>query len=178
MKLLSQDVVLAIWWALETPAPADVTNARMSEALGISASQVFASVRRCAWSHLTVTMDLNSRTIVLPHRENLLEFVIHGVKYAFAAERGASERGVPTLRGAPIFRAEFGMPEQLLVWPHPDGSARGDSLSPLHKIVPKVALENPRFHDALALIDAIRAGDARERKFGEKMIAKMLNPTR
>src|SRR3989442_240233 len=106
MKLLSQDVVMAVWWALER-SPG--TFAAMGTALHLSPSQAHLSMKRCAWAHLVVpATDRTNQTIVVPQRENLIEFAIHGVKYAFPAELGTITRGMPTLRGAPVFLSEFG----------------------------------------------------------------------
>lgn len=174
MHLLSQDFVVAVWESLDQGPPGALTYAAMARALHMSPSQLFQSVRRCAWAHLRVPAMSGARTIQVPQRENLIEFAIHGVKYAFPAERRDIQRGLPTIRGAPIFRGEFGVPAEAIVWPDSTGAARGVSLLPLHRIVPLVAKVNPAFYNAMALVDALRAGDSRERKFAERKLPELL----
>jgi hypothetical protein len=42
-----------------------------------------------------------------PNKSALLEFLVHGVRYAFPAQLGAEIRGVPTAGGLPEFRGEM-----------------------------------------------------------------------
>jgi hypothetical protein len=53
------------------------------------------------------------------------------------------------------------------VWPHPTGNRRGIALKPLHPVVPVLALRDEKLWERLALVDAIRAGDARIRRLAE-----------
>jgi hypothetical protein len=48
--------------------------------------------------------------------------------------------------------------------PHPAGPVRGESLEPLYPRAPDAAQKNADLYEAFALIDAIRAGSARERE--------------
>ena len=56
------------------------------------------------------------------------------------------------------------------VWPHPKGTVRGLSLAPLYPSVPGAALKDERLYAMLALFDAIRSGQARERKAAQKLL--------
>lgn len=94
----------------------------------------------------------------------LCEFLVHGLRYAFPAERSGVTRGVPTSYAAPPLKAHFGHGELPPVWPHPEGTARGEGLAPLYKSAPSAALRDARLYGWLALVDAVRAGRARERK--------------
>jgi hypothetical protein len=68
-----------------------------------------------------------------PQRNNLKEFLIHGVKYAFPVERGGATRGVPTAEAAPPLNHHFGQDSPLPpVWPHAEGLVRGIAFSPLY----------------------------------------------
>lgn len=98
------------------------------------------------------------------NRSALLEFLLHGIRYVFPAEKGALTRGVPTgYAASPLkeFIATDGEP--IPVWPHAEGPVRGYSFSPLHKNVPQAALRDARLYELLALVDALRDGRARER---------------
>ncbi len=96
------------------------------------------------------------------NRHALLEFLEHGVKYAFPANRGGSARGVPTAHSAPILADQL-VAEDVIVWPSADGRTIGNSLTPLYERAPSLALKSPPEYEMLALVDAIRIGGARER---------------
>ncbi len=141
--------------------------------LHMSASEAHASVRRAKISGLA--QALGDRWT--PVRSALVEFCVHGVRYAFPAELGAPARGIPTSFGAPPL-SEFitSTPGDAPVWKHPQGEARGPALSPLYSSAPAAALGDPKLYQALSLLDAIRAGRARERELGAELLTKLLYP--
>jgi hypothetical protein len=51
---------------------------------------------------------------------------------------------------------------------------RGVSLLPLYPTVPQASRNDPRLHDALALVDALRAGAAREREMARELFKEMI----
>jgi hypothetical protein len=69
--------------------------AQMATDLGLSPSQVHASLKRLERSRL-VAPQTNQ-----PHLRAVEEFLLHGVKYAFPALRGEATRGTPTAYAAP-----------------------------------------------------------------------------
>lgn len=148
------------------------TFARLSEELGMSASEIHSSVRRGAAAGL---IDPESR---MPLRKALEEYLLHGVRYAFPAKRGPVTRGIPTSYGAPPLADHFGTQDHDLppVWPDPHGSTRGYALEPLFKPIKKAVEQDPNLYELLALIDAIRDGRARERKLAEdKLRSRIAN---
>ena len=56
------------------------------------------------------------------------------------------------------------------VWAHPEGRAKGPTLSPLYRTAPDAALADPALHRLLALLDALRTGRARERSLAGKLM--------
>ena len=50
------------------------------------------------------------------------------------------------------------------VWPDPEGAAKGMAFSPLYKNASRAARKDAKFHELLALVDALRGGRARERE--------------
>jgi hypothetical protein len=105
----------------------------------------------------------------------LLEFLLHGIRYAFPAEKGAMTRGVPTGYAAPpLLESIAASSEPPPVWPYADGPVRGYSFAPLHKNVPQAALEDSKFYELLALVDALRDGRARERELAGRELKKRL----
>jgi hypothetical protein len=174
MGLRSQDVVVLLKMLANRDAGKRWTYADLGKELSMSASQVFRSVNRAEAARLlnapTVppppgSDDESLRVWLRPNKNNLEEFLIHGVKYAFPVERGGPTRGVPTAEAAaPLnrhFSQDFPLPP---VWPYAAGSVRGIAFSPLYKNVPEAAMRDPKLYELLALLDAIREGRARERE--------------
>ncbi len=137
----------------------------------MSPSEVHAAVKRAQRSHLLHGPELGER----PNLSAIEEFLIHGLKYAFPAERGEPTRGVPTSYAAEPLRKVIVQGNELPpVWPYPAGSRRGIAFEPLYRQAPKAALRDPVLHEFLALVDALRDGRARERKLAEEMLLSRL----
>ena len=112
---------------------------------------------------------------IIPHNRNLLEFLEHGIQYAFVPDTCGPGRGMPTAHAAPPFNQEFSETELPPVWPDPDGDIRGLAFSPLYKSVPAAARADPDLYELLALVDCIRAGRAREKNWAIKELSNRIN---
>lgn len=207
MQLKPQDFLVA----LKLVAWGDLrwTYARLAQELGLSASEVHASVKRGLQAGLLVDTTLLApppaavpgvqeatavyRVRVKPRRaaagdargagnaarvnnRNLAEFAAHGAKYAFPANRLPVAVGVPTSHSAPAFAGVFAPGSDDWVWPHPNGTARGQGLEPLHPSVPFAAMRDARLYEMLALFDALRVGRARERGMALKRLPLLIYP--
>jgi len=174
MPLHSQDVVVLLKLLANRDGSKRWTYADLGRDLFMSASQVFRSVGRTESARLLSAPTVppppgleeeSKRVWLWPNNNNLKEFLIHGVKYAFPVERGGPTRGIPTAEAAaPLnqhFPRDFPLPP---VWPHAAGPFRGIAFSPLYKNVPEAAMRDPKLYELLALVDAIREGRARERE--------------
>jgi hypothetical protein len=165
--LKAQDVLFLLHVASRDGEP--WTYASSATALGMSPSEVHAAAKRAASAGL---MSPDRRH---PNRAALLEFLVHGAKYAFAPERGGVTRGVPTAHAAPPLSKQFRSSNDLPpVWPDPEGNVRGEAFKPLYRSTAKAARQDPKLYEYLALVDAIRGGRARERKLAEEHLRKML----
>lgn len=165
--LLPQDVlVLAKLLSYGGRRPA---MAPMAADLGLSPSQVHASLKRLERSRL-IAPSTNE-----PQFRAVEEFLLHGVKYAFPALRGEATRGMPTAYAAfPLSTAIAADGDLPPVWPDARGEVRGQTLEPLHKAAPKAASRDPVLYELLALIDALRDGRVRERQLAEKELSARL----
>lgn len=165
--LLPQDVVVLVklvCYGGERPPIAQVAGD-----LALSPSQVHASLKRLERSRL---VDAQTGRPLLKAVE---EFLIHGVKYVFPAQRGEATRGVPTAYAAPPLNDQIAADGDLPpVWPDAEGSVRGVTLEPLHRAVPKAARKDPALYEILALIDALRDGRVRERQLAERELSARL----
>lgn len=170
MNLLPQDVLIML--KLTVLSGQQWTYGSMAYELNLSVSVVHSAVMRARQARLFNELERR------PRLNALEEFLIHGVKYAFAPDVGPLTRGVPTAFAAPVFRDEFGPFDDdvdIYVWPHPEGERRGMELSPLHKSVPEAVKHDRPLYDALAALDALRIGRARERRYAEEWLRGMLH---
>ena len=157
-------VVLALLSRAEPPASLYPDLAALT---GLAISAVHASLKRAAASRLVLFQDRKPLILKTP----LLEFLIHGARYAFPPVQGGLTRGVPTAyAAAPLNERIAPSADPPPVWPHAKGAARGLALAPLYPSVPEAALKDARLYAALALLDALRMGQARERDAAHKLL--------
>lgn len=148
------------------------TYAALAQALGLSASEAHASVKRAVACGLAVAPSRGEWSPVRPH---LLEFVLHGARFVWPATAGPVKRGVPTSFGAePLASLMTAAPGEAPVWAHPTGTVKGPTLLPLYRSAPQAALADPALHRLLALFDAVRAGRARERQLAVERLTEAL----
>jgi hypothetical protein len=107
------------------------------------------------------------------NRRALLEFLVHGARYAFPPVLGAETRGIPTAGGAPGLAGKLPA-RPPVVWPSVNGRVRGASLLPLYDAMPAAALQDDRLYRSLALVDALRIGQSRERRLAQDLLAAEL----
>ncbi len=169
MILKPQDIVVLLKLGIHRSSRP--TLAQMANELGMSSSEVHAAMNRARASGLLHGSEMQNR----PNVGALEEFLVHGLKYAFPAERGGMSRGVPTSYAAePLSQLISPGSEPIPVWPYAEGKSRGIALTPLYKSVPAAALRDPQLYEQLALVDALRDGRARERKLAQQELAKRL----
>ena len=162
-----QDVVVALKLALEDSFS---SYAELGQALGLSASEAHAAVRRLADARL---VDPDTKQV---KREALRNFLVHGVPYAFPAIPKEVTRGMPTAWAAPAMAEKISSSDQIPpVWPDPQGQVQGAAVQPLYASVPGAARRDPELYRILALVDALRIGRARERALAEKEISQLLS---
>ncbi len=148
------------------------TYASLGVALFMSPAEVHASVKRAMAAGLAASRKPRKWHVVRPA---LIEFSVHGVRYAFPPELGPVKRGVPTSFGtAPLLSLIESQPGEAPVWAHPAGNKRGPSISPIYRTAPEAAIADPMLHKALALLDALRMGRSRERSLATKLLSEML----
>lgn len=172
MILKPQDIVVLLKLVALGGEP--WTYPRLANELYLSQSEVHAGVRRALSARLmTDAKSVSGR----PVRPALLEFLLHGIKYAYPPERGALTRGVPTGYAAPPLNEQIiASSEPPPVWPYGEGTVRGYAFAPLYRTVPQAALRDARLYELLALADAIRDGRARERNLAAKTLEARLGP--
>lgn len=165
--LKGEDVVLLLKLSESTP---DWTVRTLAEETGIPRSVVHRALKRLAVAGL---LDERRRRVNLSQAE---EFLIHAVKYVFPAVAEGESRGVPTAWAAKPLASHIASPPNVLdpVWPDARGRRRGLVVRPLHDSVPEAARRDPRLGERLALVDALRLGDARIRGLAAELLTNCL----
>ncbi len=157
--LRPQDVVVLL--RLSLGADGVPSYAVLADELKLTASEIHAGVERAVAAQLA-RKDESGKPVVL--MEALRLFVQHGVRYCFPVTHGPMGRGMPTAHAAaPLNKLMVQSTEPAPVWPHKDGKVRGVAFYPLYPTVPDAANYNSALYELLALVDAVRGGNMRER---------------
>lgn len=168
MNLKDQDVLMLVVLT-STPTPLQGYQG-LADFTGISLSETHSSIKRLERSKLIH----KSETGFNAQRQRALEFFLHAIKYLYPPEFGPETRGVLTLHHVPPLSEHFPEETPRTVWPDAAGTHRGTSLTPIHKYAPGIARNHPQVHQTLALLDALRASQNRERKWAEKHLTERL----
>lgn len=140
----------------------------LAESLEVSQSEISQSLIRLRYAGL---LSDDGKNVM---RSALLEFLLHGIAYAFPQQPGAMVRGVPTAHSAPPLNTEI-LSNENYVWPSATGNVRGLKIEPLYPTVPKAVKDDPRLYMFLALVDAIRIGKVREKNLASRELMKLIN---
>ncbi len=147
------------------------TFEQIAQTLGMTASNVHLAVKRSIQAKL---LEQPSKRSIKPIRSNILEFLTHGVRFAFYPERGGMARGTVTAHAAAPLNTIFNIDSIPPVWENPKGDTFGATLEPLFKTAAFAAEQDPRLYELLALVDALRIGKTRERKLAGEYLKKRL----
>lgn len=137
--------------------------------LGLSLSETHKASQRAVRASL---LDEQSQQ---PLRRNLIELVIHGVRYVYWADVGPPVRGIPTGPHAPVLADHLAHTGELPhVWPSARGKVRGLALAPLYPSVPDAVEPDDPLYRVLVLLDTMRVGGARERGVAAQLLQRQL----
>ena len=146
---------------------AEMSFQQLASDLHLSPSEVQGSCKRSNLSRL-----LNQGVRKTVNRTALMQFLEHGLRYAFPVEQGVLSRGIPTAYAAEPLRSAIQQgSDPPPVWPYAEGTVRGYSLAPLYK---RAALADPQLYELLSLVDALRDGRARERKLVMEILTERI----
>jgi hypothetical protein len=147
------------------------TYAVLAKAVYLSPFEAHAAVQRLGAAGLATLID-GTLHIIKPNFKN---FVLHGAIYAYPSVRTEVTIGFPTAYAAAPLKGDMPYTNDMPpVWPHAEGTVRGVGLLPLYPKLPLAAIEDPALYEKLALFDALRMGQARERKLVAELLAERL----
>lgn len=145
----------------------------LQTSLGISKTEVASALKRCQQIGL-LRIDPSTQ---LPRVNTtaLLGFIEHGLRYVFPVKPAEIVRGIPTSFSAPVLQDKLMSGGDLIhVWPDAYGTRKGQSITPLFKTVPGAVKKDSRLYEYLALIDAVRLGNAREANLANQILREKI----
>ncbi len=163
-RLSPLDVVVAL--RLTSAAS---TIVPLAEELGVAPSQVHASLQRLGLCGL---MRAGQRAA---NPRALMEFLLHGLRYVFPAQRGPITSGIPTAYSAPPLSQDVDAVD-VVVWPAPmdPAAVQGFGVPPLYPAAPTLATRSPSTYQLVAIADALRLGDPRVRVSAKERLESAL----
>lgn len=170
MELKAQDTLLVLkYWSLKRSGQ-DSSVRSISEAIGISASEVSKGTKRLMASHLVVERSGS----VFAETGALLEWLCYGVRYAYPQESVGYGRGMATSWNCPMLESEMTPPIPPIVWPASGGESEGALIKPIHDSVPLAARRDDNLYRAMSLLEAIRGGKPRELAIARELLTKLI----
>lgn len=139
----------------------------LSHSLFISLSEVSESLHRSQAANL---LDYDKKKVM---RQNLMEFLEHGVRYVFPQQPGSMVRGIPTAHSHSFMKKSFNS-DINYVWPDVKGDVIGLQIEPFYVKQVEAAKEDDGLYKLLALVDVIRVGKVREIKLAISELKKII----
>lgn len=140
---------------------------------GVSKTQINLSLKHC----MEIGLIKTDRKLGVPRANTkaLFEFIVYGLKYVFPARAGELTRGIATGFAAPVLhKSLISAGEHVPVWPYARGNTMGMKVEPLFKTAADAARRDPEMYALLALVDAIRLGQPRERNLAVQLLQDRL----
>jgi DNA-binding Lrp family transcriptional regulator len=164
MQLQPTDIAIACFLGRMPGA----TYASIAGGLGVSVSTAHKGADRLI--HSGLVQEFGRRV----NRRALLEFIEHGVRFAFPAEIGEKRRrGVPTAHAGPDLAGQI-VADEAFVWPDASSDVVGKTIEPLYDKAPTLRDRCPDVYAMLANVDAVRIGRSRERLLAMQALRQRL----
>ena len=169
-SLKPQDLAMA--FKLVSLAGQKLPYTALAQAMQMSQFEAHACIARLSGARLLTEVKDAPALVVAAFRP----MVLHGAAYFFPPVRGGITMGFPTAYGVePLKSKVLFADETPPVWPHANGPVRGSALLPLYPKLPLAAAQDPSLYELLALFDALRIGQAREREMARRFLEERLS---
>ncbi len=154
----------------------------LSSSLGISKTEISASLRRSIDNNLLVFNELQSSSILSlsetdwqVNRKALFDLIRYAIPYIYPIKQMGLNFGLATGFSAPALIKELTSAGILpYIWPSEYGTTYGQAIEPIYKTVPFASKYDAFIYNCFALIDAYRLGKAREKEIAIKYLEKEL----
>ncbi|HEY0433708.1 MAG TPA: hypothetical protein VGC95_07545 [Chitinophagaceae bacterium] len=160
-----QDIVVLLKLVSISTKPFNISG--LSHSLFLSLSEVSESLNR---SQIANLVDYDKKNVF---RQNLMEFIEHGVKYVFPQRPGSMIRGMLTAHSHPFMEKKISG-DIPYVWPDKQGKQIGLELLPFYEKQVEAAGHDEKLYKLLALVDVVRVGKVREIKLAVPELKKMI----
>lgn len=137
----------------------------LSHELYISISEISESLNR---SRISKLIDFEKKKV---SRNNLMEFLEHGVKYVFPQQPGTMVKGIPTAHSQKAIKDNF-ISDINYVWSDPKGEIMGLQIEPFYPKQVQAAKNDGVFYELMALLDIVRVGKIREVNYAVSQLKK------
>lgn len=139
----------------------------LAAALFLSPAEVGHSLNR---SQLAGLVDPAQKRLL---KKAFAEFLVHGFAYVFPVKPGSLTIGMPTAYSAPVL-SSYVVSTENVVWPHPEGRMKGQSVPPLYKGAIPASIKDKNLYDLLCLCDALRIGRVREKQKAKELLEEQI----
>lgn len=139
----------------------------LASSLHISISEVSESLHRSQFGGL---IDGTKKRV---NRQNLYEFLCHGLRFVYPVQPGGLVRGIPTAHSHPFLKEKF-VSSVFYVWPDPQSDFMGYQIDPLYSKQVEAVKGDSDLFLLLALTDVLRTGKVREVQFAKEELKRLL----
>mgnify|MGYP000037560498 CR=1 FL=1 len=145
----------------------NVHLSHLATSLNISISEISESLNRSMIARL---IDYNKKKV---NKQNLMEFLEHGIRYVFPQTPGTMVKGIATAHSHPFLKNKL-ISDTNYVWPDTKGKILGYTIEPFYLKQVDAVKSDPTLYELLALIDVIRVGRVREVQISLKQLKHIL----
>ena len=152
-----------------SPAGYSMNGKQLAESLGISAAEVSIALERNRIAGLVDSEKTRVNVLAL------MDFLVYGIRYRFPVQPGSLVRGIPTASSANPIKSRITSNGEDYVWRNPNGTARGQAITPLYDNVHIAVKNDGDFYAMLAIVDSLRLGKTRERQAAIEELKKYIS---
>ena len=152
----------------------------LGSSLGISKTEIAASLRRCVESNLlsisnsydvVSLVDLNWKV----NQKALFNLIKYSIPHLYPPKLLGFDIGIPTGFSGPALSEEVtSAGNTKIIWSSEHGDAYGQVLDPIYKTVAYAAYQDEFVYKCFTLIDAYRLGKAREKDIAISLLEKTI----
>ena len=158
-----QDILLL----LKLATSPGLSQKNLADQLQVSQAEISHGFKRLKNAQL-----INAQGRII--KEACIEFLVHAVKYIYPAQLGSPALGLPTAFAHPEFKFTKYGPEDVMVWPHPEGKVKGVALFPIYPTLTQACVSDRTLYKLASFVEMIRAGRTRERKIGAEKLQELI----
>jgi len=152
----------------------------LGASLGISKTEIGASLRRCVESNLLFISNSYDAVSLANfnwkvNKKAIFNLIKHGVPYLYPPKLLGLDIGIPTGFSGPALLEEVtSAGNTKIIWSSEYGDVYGQVLEPIYKTVAFASYQDEFVYNCFTLIDAYRLGKAREKEIAINLLEKTI----